>query len=334
MEDRDGSGWATRDKPTESVGRTPGAEPPSKRRVLTEARREQNRLAQRAYRQRQKEHRKQLKEAESRRYQARRPRPLLKRSDITSKPTKCSHDAPSSVEEPLKAEISLMQGTPHSDISTSTNTQEDELVLPDMYLNMLRFEQVTISHAVFQNALSMGLDLQFIANCGAYCISPFYQPSLASTTDPTALLQQGAASTASFKNTSIPIHLRPTLAQVLIPHHASLDLIPIPFLRERAIMLSAAMPNTFNSWELKFDIYGRGGLTIWRRNQSGTERRSNTTYQPWDMKSWEAAPWFLKKWTMIIGDEESEFYKQSIGWQLIRDLILSQGDLQLGNGDT
>jgi hypothetical protein len=197
---------------------------------------------------------------------------------------------------------------------------------------MLQFEPVAIFNAAFQNALSMGFDLPFIANCSGHCISPFYQPSLASTTDPTALLQQGAASTASFKNTSIPIHLRPTLAQVLIPHHASLDLIPLPFLRERAILLSAAMPDTFNSWELKFDIYGRGGLTIWRRSQSGTERRSNTMYQPWDMKSWEAAPWFLKKWTMIIGDEESEFYKQSIGWQLIRDLILSQGELQVGNG--
>ncbi|RSL46769.1 hypothetical protein CEP54_013708 [Fusarium duplospermum] len=399
MEERDSIDWTTTDKPAESVGRTPGTEPSSKRRVLTEARREQNRLAQRAYRKRRKEHRKQLKEAESQRYQTRRPRPLLKRCDGALKPIRCSNDAPSCVQEPLKAEILSTQGTSHNNLRTcddpvssslhrqaapnqtddsttpssdtliaedtdtveeitrninhqnlqlvpslyrsdgskttqhSTNKQEGEVVLPDMYLNMLRFEQVTISHAVFQNALSMGLDLQFIANCGAHCISPYYQPSLASTTDPTALLQQGAASTASFKNTSIPIHLRPTLAQVLIPHHTSLDLIPIPFLRERAILLSAAMPDKFNSWELKFDIYGRGGLTIWQRSQSATERRSNATYQPWDMKSWEAAPWFLKKWTMIIGDEESELYKQSIGWQLIRDLILSQGDLQLGNGD-
>ncbi|KAH7237186.1 hypothetical protein B0J15DRAFT_503425 [Fusarium solani] len=399
MEGKDSLDWATSDKPTESVGRTPGAEPPPKRRVLTEARREQNRVAQRAYRKRQKEHRKQLKEAESRRYQTRRPRPLLKRCDITSKPIKCSHDTPSRVQEPLKAEILSTQGTPRSNTSachgpvsliqppqaapdetgngippssdalivedveiigninasdvhddnlqlvptrhrsdrsrtshSSINSQHDESILPDVYLNMLQFEPVAIFNAAFQNALSMGFDLPFIANCGGHCISPFYQPSLASTTDPTALLQQGAASTASFKNTSIPIHLRPTLAQVLIPHHASLDLIPLPFLRERAILLSAAMPDTFNSWELKFDIYGRGGLTIWRRSQSGTERRSNTTYQPWDMKSWEAAPWFLKKWTMIIGDEESEFYKQSIGWQLIRDLILSQGELQVGNG--
>ncbi|UPK91880.1 hypothetical protein LCI18_002815 [Fusarium solani-melongenae] len=387
MEGRDENDWATSDKPTESVGRTPGAEPPSKRRVLTEARREQNRVAQRAYRKRQKEYRKQHKEAESRRYQTRRPRPLLKRCDITSKSIKCPHDTPGSVQEPLNSEIPSTQGTPGSNITTcddsvssdhprqavpnetgdgstpssdalvaedmgttegsinasdvhddnlqsrpSINSQHDESILPDVYLNMLQFEPVTIFNAVFQNALSMGFDLPFIANCGGHCISPFYQPSLASTTDSTALLQQGAASTASFKNTSIPMHLRPTLAQVLIPHHASLDLIPLPFLRERAILLSAAMPDTFNSWELKFDIYGRGGLTIWRRSQSGTERRSNATYQPWDMKSWEAAPWFLKKWTMIIGDEESEFYKQSIGWQLIRDLILSQDELQVGNG--
>ncbi|KAM6476782.1 hypothetical protein HDV62DRAFT_374511 [Trichoderma sp. SZMC 28011] len=41
---------------------------------------------------------------------------------------------------------------------------------------------------------------------------------------------------------AMPANLRPTLSQLLIPHHASLDLIPLPLLRERAIMLSAAMP--------------------------------------------------------------------------------------------
>lgn len=206
-------------------------------------------------------------------------------------------------------------------------------MLPDIYLNMLQFIPVTVAHAVFQNALSMGFDLPTIANCAVDCISPFYQPSLSLTTDPNTLLKYGSPSSAYFKNTSIPIHLRPTLAQVLIPHHAGLDLIPIPFLRERAIMLSAAMPETFNTWELKLDIYERGGLAIWRKSPSAAEKSSSSTYQPWDMKSWEAAPWFLEKWTMIIGDEESEFYKQSVGWQLIRDLILSQGPLRLGNGD-
>lgn len=85
-------------------------------------------------------------------------------------------------------------------------------------------------------------------------------------------------------------------------------------------MLSAAMPHAFNNWELKLDIYERGGLKIWRlKGESGRD-----TYPPWDMKSWEAAPWFLKKWCMLMGREYDKINEQSIGWQVVRDMISSR----------
>ncbi|KAK2672850.1 hypothetical protein RAB80_010393 [Fusarium oxysporum f. sp. vasinfectum] len=165
-----------------------------------------------------------------------------------------------------------------------------------------------------------------IANCGVEHISPFYQPNLSITLDHATLIQAGSNILSTFNNTSIPVHLRPTMAQILIPHHTSLDLIPLPFLRERAIMLSAAMPHVFNNWELKLDIYERGGLTIWRlKHEKGESVRD--TYPPWDMKSWEAAPWFLKKWCMLMGREYDKMHNQSIGWQVVRDMISSR-DIQ------
>ena len=122
-------------------------------------------------------------------------------------------------------------------------------------------------------------------------MSPFFRHVTAQD-NPKVVLRAAA-------DMSIPIHLRPTMAQILIPHHASLDLIPLPRLRERAIMMSAAMPHIFNLWELKLDIYVRGALTCWRYHRGGI-------CQPWDMKSWEAAPWFLRKWNMLIDREEGE----------------------------
>jgi hypothetical protein len=201
--------------------------------------------------------------------------------------------------------------------------RSSEYNFPDLYLNMLQFSPTAIFTSCLTNAVSLGIDPSVIANCGVEHISPFYQPNLSYTLDHAALIQAGSTIISSFSNTSIPIHLRPTMAQILIPHHTSLDLIPLPFLRERAIMLSAAMPHIFNNWELKLDIYERGGLTIWRlKHEKGSGTRD--TYPPWDMKSWEAAPWFLKKWCMLMGREYDKLYNQSIGWQVVRDMICSR----------
>ncbi|CAG9950128.1 unnamed protein product [Clonostachys rosea f. rosea IK726] len=108
-------------------------------------------------------------------------------------------------------------------------------------------------------------------------MSPFYRPTTPQD-DPVALL----ASPSRHLAVEPPVYLRPTLAQVLIPHHASLDLIPLPNLRDRAIMLSAAMPTVFNIWELKVDIYERGGGSACPRGMAEAGRGN----QPWQRESW------------------------------------------------
>ncbi|KAF4947067.1 hypothetical protein FGADI_10697 [Fusarium gaditjirri] len=289
--------------------------PPAKRRVLTTARREQNRRAQKAYRERQKQERIRLKQekVQAQQHRGQRLRPLLKREEL---PTRDSCEQQSSIGEISQWDADVPE-------TADTSVKKPEPNFPDLYLNMLQFSPVAIFTSCLTNAISLGLDPSVIANCSVEHISPFYQPSLSTTLNHAALLQAGANILSTFSNTSIPIHLRPTMAQILIPHHTSLDLIPIPFLRERAIMLSAAMPHVFNNWELKLDIYERGGLTIWRlKHEKGESVRD--TYPPWDMKSWEAAPWFLKKWCMLMGREYDKMHNQSIGWQVVRDMICSR----------
>ncbi|RBA17617.1 hypothetical protein FPRO05_11332 [Fusarium proliferatum] len=295
-----------------------GDAPPAKRRVVTTARREQNRQAQKAYRERQKQERIQLKQerAQAKATCGQRLRPLLKREDLSPVD---SSEQQSSIEEISLCDESLLE-------PVETSAKKLEPKFPDLYMNMLQFSPAAIFTSCLTNALSLGLDPSVIANCSVEHISPFYQPNLSSTLNHTALIQAGSNILSTFDNTSIPIHLRPTMAQILIPHHTSLDLIPIPFLRERAIMLSAAMPHVFNNWELKLDIYERGGLTIWRlKHEKGENVRD--TYPPWDMKSWEAAPWFMKKWCMLMGREYDKMHNQSIGWQVVRDMISSR-DIQ------
>lgn len=115
------------------------------------------------------------------------------------------------------------------------------------------------------------------------CPSPFYRPTTP-TDDPKALL----AATASL---AIPAHLQPTLPQILFPHHPCFDLLPFPVLRARAITLAAVTPQLTNLFDLKKDIIEDG--LIYNRKNNGSK-------QPWDMRSWEAAPRFLDKWRLLI----------------------------------
>lgn len=170
--------------------------------------------------------------------------------------------------------------------------------LVDPHANAIEFLPTTIFTSLLHNAIALGFDLDELTSCGVGGLSPFYHPATPQD-DPNALV---SAATLNLPRAP-PEHLRPTLTQVLIPHHPSLDLIPLPKLRDRAISLSAAMPHIFNMWELKLDIYTRGGLGIQKHR---VDRDGKTRIcRPWERSSWVAAPWFLRKWSMIV-DEERE----------------------------
>lgn len=165
--------------------------------------------------------------------------------------------------------------------------ETSSMLSADPVMNSIQTVQDTIRMAVLNNALCLGFDIDQLTTCGASYMSPFFR-SITAQDSPRELF-------ASTLQISIPIHLQPTMAQILVPHHASLDLIPLPLLRERAIMFSFAEPHKFDLWDLKLDIYTRRGLVC-------RSHRIGGTCQPWDEKSWEAMPWFLKKWSMTSAE--------------------------------
>lgn len=195
--------------------------------------------------------------------------------------------------------LSLSLTSPTSS-GSSGNTTSPPAFRPsasDPFANTLEFKESTMLAAMLRNASALGFDLDLVGSCRYDMMSPLFRPATPAS-DPTALL---SAFDRGGKNAALPPDLRPTLNQILIPHHVSLDLIPFPALRDRIIVLSAAMPATFNMWELKLDIYERGGLGVVKSRRGG-----KGSLQPWDRRSWVATPWFLKKWRVIVEDEREQ----------------------------
>lgn len=193
--------------------------------------------------------------------------------------------------------------------------------LPDPFINAMEFLPTTIYSATLQNALFLGFDLARLAKCSAEYQSPFYRRSLFAQGGCSSSVTTEISRQQHAEISTIPLHLQPTSAQISIPHDACLDVIPIPYLRDRAIMLSAAMPHLYNLYELKVDIYTRGGLTVWRRApaSSDSSRPGSRAFPPWDMGAWEASPWFIAKWSMALDGENGDFAQQSLAWRALRD---------------
>ncbi|KAL2869455.1 uncharacterized protein BJX67DRAFT_347396 [Aspergillus lucknowensis] len=355
----------------------PQSKPSRPKRVITEARKLQNREAQRAYRQRQKERaqnlrRPALQKGVSSRYRTIRPSPAVRNdaggagicaptgveaphvaqtsvsipggdgsqsSAFSSPPRHSTQTAlPTDAEvadidldggildilfpETSTTESSLSNGlfdiSNHQlslppppeenaceEVETSPSTPPSNLGLTP-YRNTLKQTKTHLLSACYHNVSTIGMSIEafFTMNCFSLC-SPFYRPATVSD-DPKALLETVTASVPF-----VPANLRPTLPQILIPHHPIFDLIPIPVLRSRAIILSTTVPHLVNIFELKQDIF-EGGLVCWGLGEdvmSLTRRGSGSgSGHPWDLRSWRVAPWFFDKWKMLLSGDAGDFW--------------------------
>ncbi|KAI8634156.1 hypothetical protein F5Y19DRAFT_412152 [Xylariaceae sp. FL1651] len=189
------------------------------------------------------------------------------------------------------------------DTNNAAGVVDTPQTLADPITNSIQFKPVTLFSAMMSNALSLGFDVAKLLT--ADYVSPFYRP-VTPQDDPKALL-------ATVSQPSFPAHLQPTLPQILYPHHPYLDLLPYPHLRARLIVFSALMPHTIDQLDFKRDIYVNSGLVCWKTNGYA---------QPWDMRNWEAAHWFLNKWKMLVDGENGEIWKQSRWWWGLRERVV------------
>ncbi|KAL4734591.1 hypothetical protein BDV11DRAFT_197969 [Aspergillus similis] len=185
---------------------------------------------------------------------------------------------------------------------TSTRSPMSREPFPSPSTYRLTENRTHLLTACMYNASCIGITIDefFTYNCMSL-LSPFYRPVTPST-DPRSLL----ASVIS-ANPSIPTHLRPTLPQILIPHHPIFDLIPIPTLRTRAIVLSAAGTDLVNIFELKRDII-EGGLVCWGMDDCEHNKQKNGGGQPWELASWKVSPWFRDKWRLLLSETGEDLF--------------------------
>jgi len=169
--------------------------------------------------------------------------------------------------------------------------------LPNIYKNNLRVNQINLVAACAANLGSFGFTLDIISDEDAnscFFIENVNQDTSAPSKDYSLLKQD----------------LRPTLAQFSHSHHPYIDCIPFPDFRERLVNMIAADP------QLEYDFcedLEKDGLICWG---SALDSQINGVGSgaPWDMRSWEAQPWFIKKWWLLVGGPEGDMYKQSRWW--------------------
>ncbi|KAI1613123.1 hypothetical protein EDD36DRAFT_255492 [Exophiala viscosa] len=172
----------------------------------------------------------------------------------------------------------------------------------------------TLAACLF-NARVLGIDIERVMD--PQYMSPFYRPPL-----PLAL-REGPPSAAPLTNLDIASEsrlpplgpLKPCLAQISFPHHACLDLLPLPQLRDMAVMLTVraqqeqagAKSSLLDGvQELKKDVYVRQGVRFrgageLRRDEKITSDESERHCgHPWERASWAVAPWFARKWKHVM----------------------------------
>jgi hypothetical protein len=182
-----------------------------------------------------------------------------------------------------------------SSLAFENQTQDDQ-PLPCPTTTNVWIPQPVLLTAGLHNALTLNIALSSILTYRP--LSPFYRPSTLPSDDPNMLISQATKQ-------SFPPHLKPTLAQILFPHPAWLDLLPFPVLRERAITLAMTSPKIFDLFDLKLDILHEG----FRYCSRGGDGRTEISGEPWDGRNWEVAPWFLRKWRMLMVGVEGTFWK-------------------------
>ncbi|KAL8297741.1 hypothetical protein RB600_002658 [Gaeumannomyces tritici] len=117
----------------------------------------------------------------------------------------------------------------------------------------------------------------------------------------------------------LSLDLRPTPAQLAVPHHPCFDLVPWPEFRELALRAIAGTPPAFDEEDLCLDVLN-DGLICWGGTAAGGASSLHGRGQgsPWDGRSWEAAPWFLEKYASLTGGPRGEMCRNSEWWRGIR----------------
>jgi len=169
--------------------------------------------------------------------------------------------------------------------------------LPNVYQNNIRVNHINLVAACIANLGMLGMSVDNL-DCEE-AESCFFG---------NRITQNTASSSIGYLH--LKRDLRPIPAQHDFSHHPYIDCIPFPDFRNRLIKMIDADP------EMEYDFckdLEKDGLICWGSALNGQSQGVGSG-APWDMRSWEAQPWFIKKWWLLVGGPEGDMYKQSRWW--------------------
>ncbi|KAL8650557.1 MAG: hypothetical protein Q9210_003749 [Variospora velana] len=182
----------------------------------------------------------------------------------------------------------------------------------DPYVNNLRIETVCTTAALYRLGMYIGITEEMI--CADRSLSPFFLPSVGSADD---MVKANAIGTAQRICETLKPDLRPSSEQIAVDHHPYIDILPFPMLRKNLIMHQEEIDEDGFFHDMLTGLMCWGGAGIGRRNrQEFTGYASTGT--PWDVRSWEAKEWFLKKYWALVGGDDGELVRQSEWWRSMR----------------
>lgn len=203
------------------------------------------------------------------------------------------------------ASLSSSSSAPTFD-GTSSSAASPFGSLPDPYRNIIRLQGEACLNATFSVATVLGISQSAYINDHPSLFYHSIEPNFY----------------------HLPRYLRPTPNQLRLPHPVYLDCIVFPTFRSRAIALSAK--GQLDHCALFLDLL-QDGLVCWGNADAnchvGKDMRDGVAWSP---TSWEARPWFLRRWGFLVGKEDEDavdvdeprdddgIWQQSRWWWVLR----------------
>ncbi|KAL8856749.1 MAG: hypothetical protein Q9178_006707 [Gyalolechia marmorata] len=182
----------------------------------------------------------------------------------------------------------------------------------DPYANNLRIETVCITAALYTLGMYVGITEEVI--CADKSLSPFFWSGAESADD---MVKANAICTVQGIFKTLKPDLRPSSEQITVNHHPYIDILPFPTLRKNLIIHQEEIDEDGFFHDMLTGMVCWGGAGIGRKDrQESTGYASTGT--PWDVRSWEARVWFLKKYWTLLGGEDGELVRQSEWWRNMR----------------
>jgi hypothetical protein len=182
----------------------------------------------------------------------------------------------------------------------------------DPYANSLRIETVCTIAALYDLGMHIGITEELL--CADESLSPFFRCS-AESADDTVKTNIICTTQRIFK--TLKPDLRPSSEQITVKHHPYIDILPFQTLRKNLITHQEEVDEDEFFNDILTGLVCWGGAGIGRKDREVSTGYFSTG-TPWDVRSWEAKVWFLKKYWSLLGGEDGELVRQSEWWRSVR----------------